>query len=183
MTVKTRVIQLFLEKTDNPYLPLSEDLRLQILPSIRDLPRCQKHHFAAFIRDASLLIVWQDDPKLLLAKGTSIENQLMDLIWRSDQIFDSEKAGKDVDIKLEEVSSNLPDEAGVEASRKLKLNSSILVALTLLIMVAAIGAGWREVAIEIAVDGSLVRLAFIAVVPFQMWLALVRKASTLSLPS
>lgn len=51
MTINTRVIRLFLERHRASYVPLGDGLRLQVLPSIEHLPRCQKHHFGAFIKD------------------------------------------------------------------------------------------------------------------------------------
>ena len=66
MTVNTRVIKLFLHSNDKAYVPLKGGLRLQVLPDISYLPRCQKHQFAAFIADRGLLIVWDDEPRHLL---------------------------------------------------------------------------------------------------------------------
>ena len=60
-----------------------------------------------------------------------------------------------------------------EPRRKIVLIQAVLTGLTLLLLVAAIGSGFRQIAIEIGIDHSYIRLAFIFAVRFQMWLALV----------
>ena len=177
MTVNTRVIKLFLQRTDMPYVPLADGLRLQILPDIQSLPFCQKHHFAAFIHDSSLLVVWDDEPRDLLRRARSIENQLMEMIWSSDAEPVVEEKNKSQSIVIQEVTGDGTSSEGivetlVEPPRKVVLNQAFMVALTLVLLVSALGAGWREVAIEIAVDKNMIRMAFLAVVPFQAWLAL-----------
>ncbi|KAL9119564.1 MAG: hypothetical protein Q9187_003883 [Circinaria calcarea] len=177
MTVNTRVIKLFLRRQDLPYVPLKDGLRIQILPNITFLPTCQKHHFAAFIKDTSILVVWDDEPKHLLSRAQKIEEQLMSMIWDSGSEFD-EKTNKSQSVLITEVPQEGPDgeivyeELITEKPRKLVLIQATITALTLIILVAAIGAGWRNIVIEIAVDKSMMRLVFAAVVPLQMWLAL-----------
>jgi hypothetical protein len=173
MTVKTRVIALFLDRTHADYLPLPDGLKLQILPSITYLPNCQKHHFAAFVRDSSLLVVWQDDPRLLLEKVRSIESQLMDVIWMADEHRKSHSSGPHVQecTTTSPVAAEIED--GMEGLRPLKLNQAVMVAVTLILSITALGAGWRQIAIEISVDHSFSRLTFGICVPFQLWLAQV----------
>ena len=176
MTVNTRVIKLFLMRTDMAYVPLQDGLRLQILPNITYLPSCQKHHFAAFIHDTSLLIVWDDDPRQLLSRAKNIENQLMAMIWEPEEstVMD-EKRGSGIvtDVPTDGSSEDVAPEDLVEKPRKLVLNQAILCGLVLALLVIAIGSGWRQIAQEIAIDSSMLRIAFVAVVPLQMWLALV----------
>ena len=179
MTVNTRVIKLFLRRQDLAYVPLKDGLHLQILPSISFLPTCQKHHFAAFIQDAGVLVVWDDEPKHLLVRAKHIEAQLMKMIWsEADDAPYDEKENKGGDVAVNEV----PAEDGIDGEdlelrsskpRKLVLIQAILCALTLIITIAAIGSGWRQIAIEVKVDMAMLRLAFILVVPLQIWLALV----------
>jgi len=87
MTVTTRVIKLFLSQHNANYVPLSDGLRLQILPSVDHLPRCQKHHFGAFIQDQQHLIVWDDQPKNLLQRASQIESSLMRMIWGDGEVL------------------------------------------------------------------------------------------------
>ena len=60
-----------------------------------------------------------------------------------------------------------------EPRRKIVLIQATLSGLTLCLLIAAIGAGFRQIAIETAIDHSYIRLAFVIAVPFQMWLGLV----------
>ena len=67
MTVNTRVIKILLHlPTICTYVEIQPGLRLQVLPDMSYLPRCQKHQFAAFIADRGILVVWEDEPKKLL---------------------------------------------------------------------------------------------------------------------
>lgn len=179
MTVNTRVIKLFLRRQDLPYVPLPDGLRLQILPSITFLPTCQKHHFAAFIQDSAILVVWDDEPKHLLVRAKKIEQQLMAMTWGAENSPYDEKANKSQSVFIAETPHSGSDSGVVdgeeqkEKPRKLILIQAVLCALTLTLLIAAIGSGWRQIAIEVAVDKQMLRLAFVAVVPFQCWLALV----------
>ena len=178
MTVNTRVIKLFLRRTDLPYVPLQDGLRLQILPNITYLPTCQKHHFAAFIQDTSILIVWDDAPKHLLSRAQDIEKQLMAMIWQDDSPYD-EKANKSQSVLINEYPIQTEDgemvseDLAPEKPRKLVLIQATLCGLTLALLIAAIGSGWRQITNELLVDHQMLRLAFAVVVPFQCWLALV----------
>ena len=52
--------------------------------------------------------------------------------------------------------------------------NTILVSLTLILVIVTLGAGYRQLAVEIAVDGDYTRLAFLALTPVQVFLTLVR---------
>ena len=178
MTVNTRVIKLFLRRQDLPYVPLRDGLRLQILPNITYLPTCQKHHFAAFIADSSILVVWDDEPRHLLVRAQNIEEQLMGMIWKGNTLSNDEKTEKSQVVEVTEVNSDASSgdverEDSIAKPRKIVMNQAVLCGLTLILLIAAIGAGWRQIAIELVVDKQMLRLAFVAVVPFQCWLALV----------
>lgn len=166
------------------YVPLDSLLRIQVLPDINYLPQCQKHHFAAFIQDPSLLIVWDDDPNHLLSRAQSIEDHLMGMIWNvGDQ--DNDRAGMVEPSKTESGApsvqlkadvnplSGKSEESLVETPRKIVLIQPTLTAVVLTLILAAIGDGWREIAIELKTDHGWIRLAFLAVVPLQIWLGLV----------
>ncbi|KIW88925.1 uncharacterized protein Z519_10409 [Cladophialophora bantiana CBS 173.52] len=181
MTVNTGVVKLFLQDQTLAHMPLDSGLRLQILPSISHLPDCQKHQFAAFIRTYNILIVWDDDPNHILKRVQSIKDQLINMIWKEESEDDESSAplpsampstlnlnnanGEEASSQNAEMANNLPP-------RRVVLIQPLLTAVTLILLVAAIGSGWRQIAIEIKVDCSWIRLAFIAVVPLQCWLAL-----------
>ena len=170
------------------YVPLDNGLRIQVLPSITHLPECQKHHFAAFIQDPSILVVWDDDPSHLLFRAQSIEDQLMNWAWNVDN-EENEKSSTAVPSKIasravshapstrvKEVSSSQVSDSEqtlAEPPRRVVLIQPILTAATLILILAAMGAGWKQIALELMVDKAWIRLAFVAVVPLQIWLALV----------
>ncbi|KAI0144157.1 glycosyl transferase family group 2-domain-containing protein [Hypoxylon sp. NC0597] len=180
MTVNTRVINVILasRRTTYEYIPLSDGLRLQVLPSMRELPRCQKHHFAAFIQDLQILVVWDDDPKKLLARADVLERQLMKMIWgpgdeedkQEEEKEDDNEKGQGVEVGVTGVDLEAaPSEAERRAT---KLSSSCIVSLTLALCISCMGLGLRSLAYEVETDGSYVRLALIAVIPVEMWVAL-----------
>ena len=61
-----------------------------------------------------------------------------------------------------------------EKPRRIVLIQPILTGITLFLIIAALGSGWRELVVELVVDKSWLRLAFLLVVPLQIWLGLVR---------
>jgi hypothetical protein len=84
MTVNSRVIQTFLQwSPDAIDVPLLNGLRVQILPTMEDLPRAGKDQFAAFLMQEGLLIVWDVDPLNLVGRARVIESELMKLVWNS----------------------------------------------------------------------------------------------------
>ena len=184
MTVNTRVIKLFLRRHGALYVPLADGLRLQILPSIAHLPKCQKHQFAAFIQDSSILLVWDDEPKHVLDRANDIEDQLMSMVWRDGIEYGdvttapTSKASSINMLEMRDGTDGAEAEAVTEPARQIVLIQPILSACTLVLIFAAIGSGWREIAIELVVDRSWLRLAFLAVVPVQFWLALVKTQSS-----
>ncbi|KAF2482839.1 glycosyl transferase family group 2-domain-containing protein [Neohortaea acidophila] len=172
MTVNTRVIKLFLHRNDKPYVPLKNGLRLQVLPDISALPRCQKHHFAAFIADRGILVVWDDEPRHLLDRAQKIEKALMEMIWNDDPDEDSDynpdsSSGKDTTSEEGDV-----EKGTLEKPRKIMMLMPIISACTLGLTTLALGSGFRSVAIETEIDASYVRLAFFLALPAVVWLSL-----------
>ena len=178
MTVNTRMISTILRSQNLSFIPLRDGLRLQVLPNISYLPTCQKHHFAAFIKDTSLLVAWDDSPKNLLARIRLIEEQLMTKIWQ-ESTYEEKSSEKTSQVPTTTVPLDETDLEGsqedlvMEKPRKTVLIQAVLTGITLMLIIAAIGSGWRQIAIETDVDKSMLRMAFIAVVPLQIWLALV----------
>lgn len=187
MTVSTRVINLIMQRDDLVFIQLKDGLKLQILPNIAFLPTCQKYQNAAFIKDQAILVVWADTPKEILARAASIEEQMIHVFSQGMSPY-----GDEVDEKKEEQSVNVvelpPDgwngedfcakeEGYIEKSRPIMLIQPLMTGITLILVVAAMGSGWRNMAIEIAVDQSYTRLALLVVTPVQVWLALVSTSS------
>ncbi|AEO64878.1 uncharacterized protein THITE_2111232 [Thermothielavioides terrestris NRRL 8126] len=170
MTVNSRVIKTFLAwSPDAVDVPLMNGLRVQILPTVDDLPRARKHQFAAFVASEGLLVVWDDDALHLVQRAKAIESELMELVWKAGAEEDGdEKAGSVVEEpEVDEESGELKPE-----KRPVHLLNTYLVSLTLILVTVSLGAAFRQLAIEISVDGSYVRLALVALFPVQIFFTL-----------
>ncbi|KAF2005987.1 hypothetical protein P154DRAFT_606305 [Amniculicola lignicola CBS 123094] len=177
ITVNTRVIRLILARSDLPYVELTEGLRLQVIPDITALPNCQKHQSAAFVAKQQILIVWEDNPQKLLDRAAYIQDTLMKMIWGTPLMLsvDDEKNTGSVEVTEEGISgTDCHDIEGGEedAPRRIILINPLICGATLMLVFAAIGGGWRNVAIEIFVDHGYIRLLFILCTIPQIWLAL-----------
>lgn len=65
MTINSRVVKTFLAwSPDAVDVPLKNGLRVQVLPSMDELPRARKAQSAAFIASEGLLIVWDDGMRM-----------------------------------------------------------------------------------------------------------------------
>lgn len=174
MTVNSRVIKVFLGwSPDAVDVPLMNGLRVQILPTIDDLPRARKHQFAAFVASEAILVVWDDDALHLIQRAKAIESELMELVWKTGQPEDAEEGGDSkgpnvTTVEIDEESGKIKPQF-----RPTHLLNTILVACTLVLIVTVLGAGFRELAIEVAVDKSYLRLAFVALTPVQIFFTLV----------
>ncbi len=183
MTVNTSVIRTIMQHDEVQFVPLPNGLRLQVLPSIPYLASCSRHQNAAFIHDLGVLVVWGDNPRECARRAEDIEKQLIGVFSHGMSGFEEKTSPKnDGNVFVNEVSSEDLDAAEGGAARengindpprRIKLNQSILCAATLFLIVAALSTGWRSMAIELSIDNSWIRLAFIAVMPLQAWLALV----------
>jgi hypothetical protein len=177
MTVSSRVIKTFLQwSPDAVDVPLMNGLRIQIIPTISDLPRARKYQFAAFIAKDSLLVVWDDDPLNIITRAKFIENELMALVWKTPEALEEEaaKEGRQLGVQIEEIIDEESGQvSGYRERRPTNLLNTILVAFTLALVITTLGAGYRQIGIEIAVDGNILRLAFIALSPIQVFFTLV----------
>ncbi|KAE9378208.1 hypothetical protein N431DRAFT_329529 [Stipitochalara longipes BDJ] len=178
MTVQTRMMRIFLARQNASHVPLENGLQLQVLPSVEYFPRCQKHQFAVVIQDRELLVVWDDKPKSLLNRAARIEESLMRIIWgNGEQLYEKPEDKKSSEVSMVElpdgtVTPSELEEALLVESRPTKLLNAVFVGLTLTLLVAALGSGWRNLAIEVSADGSYIRLALLAVTPCQVFVPL-----------
>lgn len=175
MTVASRTIKTFLGY--NPQatsVPLDDNgLSVQVVPTLADLARAQKMQYAAFVAREGILVVWDDDPLQIVARAVNIEQKLMDLAWAGD---DAEEKSADPGKGRSHVNVlEVDPETGtiMPQYRPTHLMNTTLVALTLILIVAVLGAGYRELAIEIASDKGWIRLAFLALTPIQVFFTLV----------
>jgi len=169
MTVNSRVIKTFLQwSPDAVDVPLLNGLRIQILPTIEDLPRARKHQFAAFVASEALLIVWDDEALHLVQRAKAIESELMELVWKTGESEDEEKKDQNVGVyEIDEESGEI-----IPEKRGLHLQNTVLVALTLTLIMTTLGAAWRELAIETDSDGTYLRLSLVALTPVQVFFTL-----------
>ncbi|KPM37879.1 hypothetical protein AK830_g8658 [Neonectria ditissima] len=173
MTVNSRVIKTFLQwSPDAVDVPLMNGLRVQILPSVTDIPRARKHQFAAFIADVGLLVVWDDDTLNLITRAKAIENELMELVWNSGNPDDDDEGGDSgpqrvTEYEIDEESGEIKPEA-----RPIHLQNTIMVSLTLILVTVSLGSAWRQLAVEVSVDGSYTRLALVCLAPIQVFFTL-----------
>ncbi|KAK4641267.1 hypothetical protein QC761_610900 [Podospora bellae-mahoneyi] len=171
MTVNSRVIKTFLAwSPDAVDVPLMNGLRVQILPTIDDLPRARKHQFAAFVASEGLLIVWDDEALHLVERARGIEKELMDLVWKAGAEEDEEEKGGlpiPVEAEVDEESGEVKPE-----KRPVHLLNTYLVSLTLILVTVSLGAAFRQLAIEVSVDNNYTRLALVALFPVQIFFTL-----------
>lgn len=172
MTVNSRIIKTFLQcAPDAVDVPLMNGLRVQILPTIDDLPKARKHQFAAFIASEALLIVWDDEAMNIINRAKAIENELMQLVWKTGEVEEEEEGPKKgpavVECEIDEESGEVKPE-----KRPTHIMNSVLVGFTLLIITVMLGAGFRQIAIEVMVDKGYARLALLVLTPIQIFFTL-----------
>jgi hypothetical protein len=179
MTVNSRVIKTFLAwSPDAVDVPLMNGLRVQILPTIDEIPRARKHQFAAFIASEALLVVWDDDPSHLLERAKSIEAELMQLVWQTGEPTEEEDTNEKKNPRVTEYEVDQESGQIIPEMRPTNLMNTILVGFTLVIVVVMLGAGFRAVAIETVVDKNYLRMAFVLLTPVQVFFTLVQTSPT-----
>jgi hypothetical protein len=102
----------------------------------------------------------------------------MKMIWRGENKFEDIDEKKPETLSIIEVGaegvspSELEAALAIEARPTLLINP-VMVGLTLLLLVGALGIGWRNLAQEVMIDGSFLRLALLACIPLQVFVSLV----------
>ena len=176
ITVSTPVINLFLTRHSADYVPLTDDLRIQVLPSVALLSSGQKHHFGAFIKDQRSLIVWDDDPKRVLERAEYILDSLVQMIWnQTEPAFDTNKQDANAripDTERRTVTAEELEQGMIADKRPTLLINPIMVGITIALLISALGFGWRDLAQQVSVDHNYIRLAILAVTPSQVFVSL-----------
>lgn len=170
MTVNTMVVDTYLSHNpDATEVPLDDGRFVQILASFEDLPRARRHQYAAFIVEESALVVWDDEPLNICTRASGIVKNMTDMVWSGQKIgATNEKESAVQVVEVDEESGEI-----VPQKRRIVLLNSIYVALTIVLIVSVLGAGFREIVIEVAVDKNMMRLAFLALTPIQVFFTLV----------
>lgn len=170
--MNTHVIRLTLRMKELTYIPLNDGLRIQILPSIFDLPRAHKHHYAAFIEDPAILVVWDDDPQSIMARAETFERQLVEMLWRGDHkavedALSPVKYPKEASVQVRELSDDQMSqdlEQGPEHEpRPWMLIHAMIVGFTLAVVITTLGLGWRKLTVETILDHKFIRYALLLV--------------------
>ena len=167
LTINTRAIKIIIQASNQISIPISEKLRLQVLPDVASISRCAKHQFAAFIADRGILVVWDDQPEKLISRAQALEKGIMSLIWTKDV---SEKGDPSSGVSFQELNIGSQEDL-IEPPRRIVLLHAITTALTLLLIIVTLGAGYRKICMEIALDHSYIRLALIATAPVTIWIS------------
>lgn len=171
MTVRTEFITTYLRETQLTYVPYHGNLRIQMLDDITELSRCRKHQMAAFVQEPPMLVVWHDDPELILQHAEDIQGHLVKSIWQS-------RTGQLQDDPFYEVSLKTRDSDGkdVEAlgqpeqPRKTVLYQAFLTAATGALTIACLSLGLSKVIFQSLIDHTYVRFALLIFVPAQVWI-------------
>ncbi|KAF2748406.1 hypothetical protein M011DRAFT_493770 [Sporormia fimetaria CBS 119925] len=172
MTVTTRVIKLILARDNLPYVELTPRHRIQVIHDVAELPFCQKNQCAAFISSPGMLLVWADDPGVLLDRAAFIQDTLMEKIWMRDSTRDTTFDDKKLTLVETNSSEGFDDkEFGEPKPRQTVLVQAFLCAATMTLVISALGAGATRVAIEIYVDKNYYRLLFALCILPQLWLS------------
>ncbi|KAH7412026.1 glycosyl transferase family group 2-domain-containing protein [Phaeosphaeria sp. MPI-PUGE-AT-0046c] len=171
MTVSTRMIKLIISRTELSYVQIQHGQRLQVVPDFAALPYCQKNQSAAFVASQQILVVWEDDPKMLLDRAQTIQDLL---IWGDELFRASDKAAaQSIDIDVADLDEILDDiETTQSQPRKTKLWQAVYTSMAICLLTITIGSAWRHVAIEQIHAPNWLRLLFILPLPAQAWLSL-----------
>lgn len=182
MTVHTKVMRVISSTEESGSIVLADGLCLQVIPSVRDLAKCQKYQFAAFVASEQALVVWDDDPYHLIDRAAALEEQLLKLKWGISSMSGEKSAGAEVSSIIvtdipSEAGNQDPETAGSE-TRSTRLQAPVMVAATMALLVSSLGLGWRQLANEYRVDPRYAapRLALLVVGPVQAFMSLVRLA-------
>ena len=171
MTVNSRSIQSVLAFSAGVSdIPLQNGLRMQVIPTMADLPTARSAQCGAFIADSGLLVVWDDEPSNLISRAADIEDQTTQIIWKmsdhDEEDFQSIMYNKEATMMDNEAQAVAPEE------RPTHLMNTVLVALCLIIVIVLLGLAARSLATEISADKGYYRLAFLALVPIQIFFTL-----------
>lgn len=155
-------------------VPLQGGLQLQVLPRMIDLPRCQKHHFAAFIVEPPVLVVWDDDPSTITKRVEGLQADIMALIWGTPGEEEEEEETKETTKE----SANL-EEGDVPEARVMRVERSAMIGISLAMALTCLGLGWRWLALEIMLDGYYLRLLLVIACPVQLFVSMVKHRNVL----
>lgn len=181
MTINTPVIKRFV---GCEHISLPNGLHLQVLPDLVSLPSCQKNQSAAFITDRAQIIVWDDDPNLIMKRAAGLVEGLLQIVWSGDvpdaNITYADEKKFNVEVNVSEVQSddsNVDVEAAGVAEpakrRKIFFAYPIISGLAIMLSIGSMGDSWGNIAREVSLDGNYIRCLLALMFPFVAWASLV----------
>ncbi|CAD0115061.1 unnamed protein product [Aureobasidium uvarum] len=105
------------------------------------------------------------------ALNVKIERGLMQLVWSIQAEEGYSEKEKNDRVSVHEMDITASEEDLTEKPRRIVLLHSITTAITLCLIIITLGAGYRKIVQEIALDRSYIRLALIAVAPVTIWVS------------
>ncbi|KAL1610174.1 hypothetical protein SLS60_001839 [Paraconiothyrium brasiliense] len=170
MTIKNKVIDILLNDSEIPFVQINEGLRLQVIPDIEALPFCQKHQSAAFVLSEKMLVVWEDQPHMLIKRAIDIDEALFNIVCRGLPLNDELDRDDPKDTSYHW--QGVHDESQEDERRSIVIWQPFFTACTLILAFGALGGGWRQISIQISIDGNYLRLLFILCIVPQLGLGL-----------
>ncbi|GAO51991.1 hypothetical protein G7K_6079-t1 [Saitoella complicata NRRL Y-17804] len=181
LTIDSKLVKKILQKLpqSSTDVPLLDGTKYQIIDTMSDLTRARKHQYSAFIRDEQILVVWADAADEILHRADEMEQRLLQLVWGAGRIENLLKGANGKTPVIEELDlekgDEYYDEDGEyipEVKRRVILINPICVSITLALIIMVLGAGWRQLAGEIVVDHSYVRLLLLILTPIEVFFTL-----------
>jgi hypothetical protein len=119
-------------------------------------------------------VVWDDDPTKVIERATAIEDELMNKVWKEGEATDTEQ-GSDTEKTPPVLETEIDIEAGesMPEQRSVNVFNALQVSFTLMLIITLLGLGYKQLAFQILVDKSWLRLAFIAMAPVLVFFSLV----------
>jgi hypothetical protein len=179
MTITSGPIKTIVSKTNVPYVQIGSGKRLQIISGFAALPYCQRNQSAAFIASHNLLLIWGDDRKGLIERADDIQLGIKHMFEEQSFTYTGDIIGPKGSSKGSVVTASAfearygSEATGEEKPRRLQLFQCIYTAIAILLLIAAIGSGFRQIAVQQVQDPNWLRLIFIIALPAQIWLSLV----------
>lgn len=126
---------------------------LQVFNNLTELKRARLEHPQAFIRDEKLIVVWSNDAEKTCKLASSIQEQILEIVWNDDQIL------RQGDGDLEKQTAKNPN------TRSKQLNVPFSVAIAWLLLMVLLGLMIRTLLVESLYDHTYVRFALLVYYP------------------
>ncbi len=153
-------------------MPLLNNLRIQILPTIHDLAHARRHQFAAFIASEALLVVWDDEAMHLVERAKMIENELMQLVWQAEigpETQSSTDEKTDVVVGVNELGEDTESGELASEKRPVHMLQTVIIVLSMALVIAALGAGYRNMVFSYLMDRNYIHFVFALLTPMQIF--------------